>query len=122
MIRPYQRNKEFVGRTGALQESETFLNPQNVRDEAQVFALIGSGGMGKTQTALAHVFNHWERYNAILWVQAVNSTKIRQTFAEFACKLGLVARTDDQSYAQEQLLQWFEQTSKLSSSLILDPR
>jgi hypothetical protein len=119
MIRPYQRNTEFVGRTSALKSLKIGLNPHNDRLEAQVFALIGSGGMGKTQTALAHVFNHWEQYEAILWVQAINATNIRQIYAEFARKLGLVDRTDDQLYAQKELLEWFDRTSKFLSSLTM---
>lgn len=111
MIRPYTKNHSFVGREGEIKEMQKYLDPRAATQgqrQQNVFALIGLGGMGKTQTALAYVFESWEKFQAILWAQADTPTKLSQSFADFAYDMGLVSDRSDQEGAVGEAKRWFE--------------
>ncbi|KAF3118819.1 hypothetical protein TWF569_004774, partial [Orbilia oligospora] len=73
---PFPRNRNFAGRADTLgQVYEYFSNP-NSTDVPCVFALIGTGGMGKTQIALEYAYRHRHDYTAVFWISAASETTI----------------------------------------------
>jgi len=120
MIRPYQRNDNFIGRATTVGDIKKALDPRPTEEARQAtFALIGLGGVGKTQTALAYTFGSWDLFQAILWAQADTPNKLSQSFADFAYAMGLVDNPTDQTQARSEVKRWFETTSMYACSVVL---
>ncbi|KAF3234347.1 hypothetical protein TWF217_003777 [Orbilia oligospora] len=79
---PFFRNNNFVGRVEILNEVHEHFSDSNPVDTPRIFALIGTGGMGKTQTALEYAYRHRGDYTAIFWISAVSETTIRNSFVD----------------------------------------
>lgn len=91
---PFPRNKRFVGREDTLDRlREIFVN-----NESQKAAIVGLGGVGKTQVALK--FAYWIRETkpeySIFWVPVLSQATFEQAYAEIARKLRIPKSTDDE--------------------------
>lgn len=96
IVKPYHKNPDFVGRKEVLDRITEALAPRDgPRTYRQLFALCGSGGVGKTQTALSYVFDHMDDFQAVLWAHANNPTQLLESFTGFALGLGLVSGEDE---------------------------
>ena len=116
IIRPYQKNPAFFGRTEILNEIRAALNTEKDGEQAK-FALCGMGGMGKTQIALAYAFESLPLFPVVLWAHSDTRAKLAQSFAEFAFEMGLVdSTTTDQTTCRERLKRWFETAGKLPNT------
>lgn len=92
IVKPYHKNQDFVGRKEILDQIRHTLAPgKGRRTYRQIFALCGSGGVGKTQTALSYVFDHMHEFQVVLWAHASNQTQLLESFSGFAVELGLVS-------------------------------
>lgn len=81
------RNPEFVGRTELLEEIWRRLDRT-----ARPVALVGQGGIGKTEIALEYAFAHLDRYDTVWWFPAEHSSMTRASFRELEGRLGLGGR------------------------------
>ncbi|KAJ9131270.1 TPR-like protein [Coniochaeta hoffmannii] len=90
---PFPRNTRFVGRDETL---GTLRDRLFVRESPRV-ALVGLGGVGKTQVALALAF--WTKENkadwSVFWVPALSAATFEQAYTDIANRLG-ITRGDDQ--------------------------
>ncbi|RSL66014.1 hypothetical protein CEP53_003518 [Fusarium sp. AF-6] len=86
---PFLRNQNFVGRQEVIEE---FKNRFFREDHCQRVALVGLGGVGKTQVALQ--FAHWVCANkpdySVFWVSALSLNSFEQSYIEIATNLGLL--------------------------------
>jgi tetratricopeptide (TPR) repeat protein len=82
---PFPKNKRFVGRENIVATLEEMF----FTDECQNAAVIGLGGVGKTQVALK--FAYWAKENkpnfSIFWVPALSDASFEQAYTEMARKL-----------------------------------
>ncbi|KAF2422211.1 TPR-like protein [Tothia fuscella] len=88
----FSRNLNFVGRKETFAKLRRALDPESIlqsRTYRQIFALCGSGGVGKTQTALNYVFEEMDKFQVVLWAHASTQTQLIHSFSNFATKLGL---------------------------------
>lgn len=119
----FPENKSFFGRPDILTELEAVLTKgPGLEYDCRGFAIFGSPGTGKTQTALKFAYTHRKAYRYICWVSSETKSKLVQSFSEYAGLLGLPSgntQRDPISDAEE-LKKWFERigTSDLSSDLI----
>ncbi|KAF3112298.1 hypothetical protein TWF706_010885 [Orbilia oligospora] len=67
---PFFRSNSFVGRAETLKQVHEYFSDSNLVDTPRIFALIGTGGMGKTQTALEYAYHHRHNYTAVFWISA----------------------------------------------------
>ncbi len=92
---PFPKNKRFVGRDRALDTLEQMFFTQ----ECQRVAVMGLGGVGKTQVALK--FAYWAKENkpdySIFWVPALSDASFEQAYTEMARKLPVRKDTDDEN-------------------------
>ena len=128
-VRPHTRNPNFVGRKETFAKIQCALDPQcqeSPRTFREIFALCGSGGVGKSQTALNYVFEEMERFQVVLWAPASSQTQLIHSFSNFAVELGLVSaemgQEEDPSGNADLLKAWFNEAGKnyLSKSDALD--
>ncbi|RDW56930.1 hypothetical protein BP5796_12997 [Coleophoma crateriformis] len=91
---PFPKNPKFVGQAAILEEiKEKFF----VRKECQKIAIVGLGGIGKTQVALRFAF--WVKETkaeySIFWVAALSEANFEKAYVEMASELGVVKKSDD---------------------------
>lgn len=134
MIRPYQRNPAFTGRTDVLDDITEALTPKKKQKTDEAFslasgeasngqgqkkmALIGLGGIGKTQVALAYAFKSFGDFPVILWAHAETEVKLAQSFSEFDEDLGLFKSTTSsahQAESRERVKRWLSSTGRFES-------
>ncbi|KAI1460122.1 acyl transferase/acyl hydrolase/lysophospholipase [Annulohypoxylon moriforme] len=91
---PFPRNRRFVGRLSSLKALERML----FKEQCPKVALVGLGGIGKTQVALQFAF--WVKKNkpeySVFWVPALSNATFEQAYREIAKKLCLQKKCDDE--------------------------
>ncbi|CRK30176.1 hypothetical protein BN1723_014348 [Verticillium longisporum] len=90
---PFPENKRFVGRTETLQRLEKMLFAGDI----QKAAIVGLGGVGKTQVALQVAY--WVKETkpdwSVYWLPALSMAGFEQACAEIARDLGLEGPSQD---------------------------
>lgn len=89
------RNRWFVDRTKKLKELEKKLIAS---DECQWLALVGPGGVGKTQVALQFAYTvkkHWPEYS-IFWVPAISAESFEQAFRDIATRCSIALNPEEE--------------------------
>src|SRR5690349_11490324 len=92
---PFTRNTRFTGRTAILNAlEEKFFGP----DQNQKVALVGLGGVGKTQIALRFAYQMKEKRPdySIFWVPVLSDETAESAYVDIAKKLGLLKSTVDE--------------------------
>lgn len=113
VVKPHQRNPNFVGRAELAEKIQRVLAPSSEDPKAQrSFALCGLGGVGKTQTALNYVFEHMEDFQVVLWAHADTEGKLLEDFGGFAVELGLTKQGDSDHTGRDLLKKWLETAGK----------
>ncbi len=81
------RNKKFVERKNTFKIIKDNLNKYNMGIVVQ--AIVGTGGIGKTQLALEYAYRAIEqdKYDAILWIAAENDSSINNSYSNFSSKM-----------------------------------
>jgi signal recognition particle GTPase len=100
---PSLRNKNFTGRRAILDDLQQRLF---VSQECQKLAIVGLGGVGKTQVALQ--FAHWVRENqadySVFWVPALSIASFTKAYLEIGERVGVNAKTDKED--PKELVRW----------------
>ncbi|KAI0119738.1 acyl transferase/acyl hydrolase/lysophospholipase [Daldinia grandis] len=90
---PFAINKRFVGRGAILSR----LKHSIFKERCQKIALVGLGGVGKTQVALQLAY--WARENepeySIFWVPAQSYATFEQAYQDMARKLAIKSPEED---------------------------
>ncbi|MCW5849066.1 MAG: tetratricopeptide repeat protein [Anaerolineae bacterium] len=98
------RNPNFMGRKDLLADLRRALTTDGT---ALPQAIVGLGGIGKTQTAVEYAYRYQDDYAVIWWVDAEVAATIPNQFAQLAERLELVeARTQQQRLAVDAALRW----------------
>ncbi|KAK6356062.1 hypothetical protein TWF718_000436 [Orbilia javanica] len=79
---PFPRNREFVGRGDDLGKIHKYFTASRSTDTPRIFALTGTGGMGKTQIAIEYTYRHYRDYTAVFWISAASEDTIRTSFID----------------------------------------
>ncbi|KAK5689372.1 hypothetical protein LTR17_026302 [Elasticomyces elasticus] len=97
---PFEENPQFTGRRSELEALEQKLFGQPCR---QHVAVVGLGGIGKTQVASSFAYSVWKKHLelSIIWVPAISAETIERAFEEIAELLELPTPSDDNRAAGE---------------------
>jgi tetratricopeptide (TPR) repeat protein len=85
---PLPKNHQFIGRQHAL---ETLYQKLFIARDCQKLAVVGLGGIGKTQVVLSFAYTVMEQQRdvSIFWVPAISAETFERAIGEIANKLGL---------------------------------
>lgn len=84
---PYNRNPNFTGRSDAIRELDIALASSDPIRRVQ--AIIGLGGIGKTQLALEYAYRHRSDYGIIWWISSDEPATLALSYAKLARKIGM---------------------------------
>ena len=117
----YRRNPFFTGREDILaQLRDAFITGTHQPTAlAQLQAISGLGGIGKTQTAVEYAYRYREQYEAVFWARADSYDLLVSDFMLIANVLELPQRNEqEQDKIVQAVIRWFDTHSNWL--LILD--
>jgi hypothetical protein len=103
----HPRDVDFVGRDGDLANLYKILSVSG-----RICTINGTGGIGKTATAIEYTFRYEQAYSYIFWTQAETRVGYEDTFSLIATALGLASEGEDQSKLIELGRDFLETTEK----------
>ncbi|GHO80010.1 tetratricopeptide repeat protein [Ktedonobacter sp. SOSP1-85] len=104
---PYQRNPFFTGREILLEQLHAAFQREGDDPLKHSCALIGLGGVGKTQTAIEYAYRYANEYSVISWVSAQTHESLVSSFVVLAELLNLPERREqDQNRIVAATFQW----------------
>ncbi|RYP62421.1 hypothetical protein DL769_007310 [Monosporascus sp. CRB-8-3] len=94
---PFERNEDFVGRELLLQQLLEKITPRADQDHCRRTAIVGLGGVGKTQIALEAVYRIHETDPecSIFWVPAVDTTSFERAYRDIGRELQIDGIKED---------------------------
>lgn len=105
-------NRLFTGRREILDRLHAAFQPSQTTPVIDPQALSGLGGIGKTQTAIAYVYEHWKDYSHIFWVSAETVASLNDGLAGLAVELELLEGTPStKNAALEKMHRWLRDQS-----------
>jgi len=114
-ILPFPINAAFYGRESELQTIKDALNQDPKNLQYKILALIGMGGVGKTQIALSYAYDRLESgTQAIFWVNGETALTVAESYTQIATRLQLEGAASDGAHLKNRHLvsKWFSQTSE----------
>ncbi|MFE0510637.1 FxSxx-COOH system tetratricopeptide repeat protein [Streptomyces sp. NPDC058964] len=81
------RNRNFTGRAAQLEVLEHHLSKSSATVVQE--AILGMGGVGKTQLAIEYAYRRQSTYDIVWWIPAERPGQITQALVELARRLGL---------------------------------
>jgi tetratricopeptide (TPR) repeat protein len=116
---PFCQNNNFIGRRneiGALEQR--LFNTQ----ECQKIAVVGLGGVGKTQVALHFAYSVLEKHPdvSVFWIHALSSETFEQACREIARVVGMVGTEDGKEDVKELVQRHFSKASAGKWMMIVD--
>jgi hypothetical protein len=107
-------NRRFFGRASEIDLLEKALLPpeseHSGQQELRTFALCGLGGVGKTEIAVEFMFKHRDKFDAVIWLQADEISKLAEEYSQIAVEMGLQPDHDafDQDVSRKVVKGWLE--------------
>ena len=116
---PLHRNKNFVGRSAQLNELEASLF---TKGHCSKFAIIGLGGVGKTQIALELAYRIRDKHPdcSVFWVLATSTENLQQAYVEVGQKLRIIGLEEKKEDIKKLVQHHLSQESAGQWLLILD--
>ncbi|KZL87964.1 kinesin light chain [Colletotrichum incanum] len=98
-IVPFGRNENFVGRDAILTQLLERISPSAYKDTCQRTAIVGLGGIGKTQVAIEAAYRVRDAHSdcSVFWVPAVDTVMFENAYREIGQTLKIQGIDDDQA-------------------------
>lgn len=116
----FPRNTKFVGRNDILHElHQSLVQGKETQTPSRAFAIFGTAGMGKTQTALEFAYQHKDNFPSILWASSETRYKLLQSLSGYSHLLGLIDKPSDPASDAESLMQWYRTTGMIAFRYVI---
>ncbi|KAK5263058.1 hypothetical protein LTR96_011509 [Exophiala xenobiotica] len=119
---PHIDPRLFIGRESEMAQVGEVLRPGDFSPEQRRLVLGGTGGMGKTQLAIAFATRHQQEYDSVLWLNASSEATLSDSFRLVAEAIFDVqdaqALKDEQSLVQTR--RWLSDKKNTRWLLIFD--
>ncbi|OCK97191.1 uncharacterized protein K441DRAFT_470289, partial [Cenococcum geophilum 1.58] len=114
---PFRRDPDFVDRGTLLGQIR-----EKLPAPASRIALVGLGGVGKSQLAIEHCYRTADRSPGtwVFWVHASNAARLEQGFRDIADLVKLAGRTDPQANVFKLARDWLRDEKNGRWLLVLD--
>ncbi|PYI09493.1 TPR-like protein [Aspergillus sclerotiicarbonarius CBS 121057] len=116
---PFGRNRDFTGRESILEQVHRQISPFSDEDSCQRTAIVGLGGVGKTQIALESAYR-LRKHCSVFWVPAVDATSFEKAYREIGEKLGVHGINDGKADVKPLVKDALNRDSSGSWLLIID--
>ncbi|KAK5242171.1 hypothetical protein LTR40_007662 [Exophiala xenobiotica] len=70
----------FIGRESEMAQMREILRPVDSSSQQRRLVLGGTGGMGKTQLAIAFTERHRQEYDSVFWLNAASEATLKDSF------------------------------------------
>ena len=118
---PLIDSKEFVGHVAELDRIHCLLETGNMRKEQKKVVLGGTGGVGKTQVAIAYARQHQQIYTSIIWLNATTEKTLNTSLLSVARAIGLDnLGTSSDRQIREGVIKWLCMINNSRWLLIFD--
>ena len=108
---PYPQNPYFTGRDEELDKIYSFFVASKSND-IRSLALVGMGGIGKTQLVIEYAYRYKDQYSAIYWFQADDRDLLLYSIVELAeQRIPEQSNHDDPKTVAENLKHYLEKQS-----------
>ncbi|KAL5387729.1 hypothetical protein DPSP01_003521 [Paraphaeosphaeria sporulosa] len=116
-VLPFRRDPDFVNRGTLLDQ----IREKSTAPASRI-ALVGLGGVGKSQLAIEHCYRTAERSPEtwVFWVHASNAARLEQGFRDIANRVKLAGRKDPQADVFKLAHDWLRDEKKGKWLLVLD--
>ncbi len=113
-------SEHFFGRDNIMERLDALLNV-NGPNQARA-ALVGLGGAGKTEIAIAYAHRHKAKYpnHSVFWIHAASADRMRQDFIAVTDRLSLRGYNKPGVNRFEVLRKWLQDSKNGSWLIILD--
>jgi len=109
---PYPRNSFFIGRDELLTRLRTHLQAGQATALSQPQAIIGLGGIGKTQLAVEYAYRFHQDYQVVLWARAESTEALTSSYVTIATLLNLPEQeAQEQSITVQAVKTWLQRHS-----------
>jgi tetratricopeptide (TPR) repeat protein len=121
-VLPFGRNKDFVGRQSQLNRLITILHGENTKEDCPRAALVGLGGVGKTQIALECTFQiqSISPTCSVFWVRASDTANFDTAYRDIGQQLKIPRLEDDKADIKKSVKAKLSQESTGNWLMIVD--
>ena len=121
-VLPFGRNKDFVGRQSQLNQLVKILHTDNTEEDCLRAALVGLGGVGKTQVALEFAFRlqSISPTCSVFWVRASDTTSFESGYRDIGQQLKIPRLEDDKADVKRLVKTWLSQENIGKWLMIID--
>jgi tetratricopeptide (TPR) repeat protein len=114
------KNNNFIGRSKLLKQLEDHFSQKST--PAILTTCHGLGGIGKTQVALEFVWQHYKKYNGVVWFNAESRDRLLNDYVKLGRKLNIVQDVDNVNAEElaDDVKHWLEDPSRDGWLLVYD--